>query len=107
MYFGGAVPGGSGPDSATIARELVAAEFPFPATRAVPALLLAGGRDRFSPAGAVERLAARCGGTFRCAEDAGHAMPWEPGWERRVADVHRWLVQALGESLLLPREEED
>jgi len=36
-----------------------------------------------------------------------HALPWEPGWERLVSVVHRWLVQTLAEALLLPPADED
>lgn len=106
-YFGVDVPGGTTPDSSTVARELAYGAIPLPACGAVPALVLAGAADPFAPAGDVERLALRVGATFRCVAGASHAMPWAPGWERRGAEIHRWLIQTLGEDLLLLRGEDD
>jgi pimeloyl-ACP methyl ester carboxylesterase len=106
-YFGGGAPGGIRSDSGRVARELASSAFRLPPTCALPALVLAGERDAFCPPDAVEHLARHYGATFRSVEGASHAMPWEPGWERRVSEIHRWLIQTLGEPLLLPRDEED
>jgi len=106
-YFGGGAPGGTAPDSSAAVHELCQPSFPLACDGAVPKLIIAGERDQFSVPRDVATLAARVGADCRCVAGATHAMPWEPGWERRVAEVHRWLIQMLGESLLLPREEED
>jgi pimeloyl-ACP methyl ester carboxylesterase len=76
-------------------------------TSTVPTLLLAGDRDRISPAASVRLLAERVGGSLQIVPDAGHAQPWDRGWEARVALVHRWLVRTLGEPLLALLEESD
>jgi hypothetical protein len=46
------------------------------------------------------------GTEFHVAPGAGHALPWEPGWERLVHTIHRWLVQTLGEPLLATLDED-
>jgi pimeloyl-ACP methyl ester carboxylesterase len=106
-YFGGAVPGGVLPDSALLARELASDSFRLPGAGPVPKLALAGGRDPFSPPHAVDRLAYQCGATSCRIEEASHAMPWEPGWEDRMSEIHRWLIQTLGEPLLALRGDEE
>ncbi|MFQ5667241.1 MAG: alpha/beta hydrolase [Candidatus Binatia bacterium] len=105
-YFGAAVPGGTTPDSGLVAQQLVSAEFELSASR-VPSLVLAGERDRFSLPEDVERLARRVGARFQSVEGGSHALPWEPGWQRRVSAIHRWLIQALGDPLLALRAEEE
>ena len=106
-YFAPVLPGGVTADSAIVVREASEGTFDLPASSGRPALLVAGERDTFCPPRVVEQLARRVGAQFQTAERAGHAMPWEPGWERLVATTHRWIVQALGESLLLLRDEEE
>jgi pimeloyl-ACP methyl ester carboxylesterase len=106
-YFGVDVPGGTTPDSSAVARELARGAITLPVCGAVPALVLAGSADRFAPAHDVKRLAMHVGASFRCIEEAGHALPWVPGWEQRGAEIHRWLIQTLGDGLLLLREEDD
>ena len=106
-YFGVNPPGGTTPDSSTVARELVYGTIAVPACGGVPTLVLAGATDPFAPASDVERLATQVGATFRCVDGASHAMLWEPRWEHRVAEIHRWLIRTLGDGLLLMREEDD
>jgi len=106
-YFGPGAPGGTTPDSGCVAGELMRNEIPAPAASGVPTLIIGGTRDVIAPPDAVRRLAQPVGATLRLADGASHAMPWEPGWEQRVSEVHRWVVQALGENLLLPPEDED
>jgi pimeloyl-ACP methyl ester carboxylesterase len=105
MAYLGAALAAAVPDSGRVAGELRRLE-PMAAPH-VPTLLVAGRRDVFSPPALVERFAQAIGASLRVAENAGHAMPWEPGWEQRVSEIHRWLVQTLGDSLLIEHEEED
>jgi pimeloyl-ACP methyl ester carboxylesterase len=95
------------PDSSTAARDACAGRVVLPPAARLPTLMIAGGGDPFSPPAAVEQLAQRMGADFRIVQAAGHAMPWDTGWERCVAEVHRWLVRTLGQPLLLEREGED
>lgn len=106
-YFAETAPGGTSVDSARVARELRADVSHLPARGGTPTLLVAGERDPFCPPQAVEGLARHVGAQCLTVERAGHAMPWERGWEQRVATIHRWLIQTLGEPLLLLREDED
>jgi pimeloyl-ACP methyl ester carboxylesterase len=106
-YFAGDVPGGAAVDSACVARELSDRGFTIAAGGERPALLVAGNGDAFCPPRDVERLARRLRAQFQTIERAGHAIPWAPGWERCVAATHRWLIQTLGEPLLLLGEDEE
>jgi pimeloyl-ACP methyl ester carboxylesterase len=107
-YFATAPPGGTTSEPAALARELRRDNFPLATIGVnVPALVLAAERDVFSMPSDVRRLAEHAGATFRLAERAGHAMPWEPGWERRVSEIHRWLIQTLGDPLLAMHEAEE
>jgi len=73
---------------------------------AVPTLLVGAEHDRFAPPEQLQRLAHQLGAEFALAPGAIHAIPWDRGWDRTVATVHRWLVQRLGEELLVPPEDE-
>ena len=106
-YFGADPPGGTTPESSAVARELARGEIALPPRTAVPTLIVAGTADPFAPARDVERLAAHVGAEVRRIEGGPHAMPWAPGWEQRVGEIHRWLIQTLGDDLLLMREEDD
>lgn len=106
-YFGVDAPGGTTPESSAVARELARGAIALPQCGEVPALVLAGAADRFAPARDVERLATQVGASFRCIAGASHALPWAPGWEHRGAEIHRWLIQTLGDGLLLLRAEDD
>ena len=106
-YFARGAPGGATAESARAARELREDAFNLPAHTGTPTLLVAGERDSFCPPHAVERLARQLGAQFQTAEHAGHALPWGAGWETRAATTHRWLIQTLGEPLLLLRDDEE
>ena len=107
QYFARGVPGGAVPDSARAARELCDSTFTLPSSGERPTVLVTGDCDPFCPPRDVERLAQRVGAQCHTAVRAGHAMPWEAGWEHRVAETHRWLIQTLGEPLLLMRGDEE
>ncbi|MBI1814921.1 MAG: alpha/beta fold hydrolase [Deltaproteobacteria bacterium] len=75
------------------------------APTATPTLVVAGSADAFVAQADVARLAQHVGAVLQMDPDAGHALHVERGWERRVGDVHRWIVQTLGDPLLALREE--
>lgn len=80
---------------------------PPPRSAAVPRLLLAGERDAcLAPAGAAA-LEERFGAEVRVYPGAGHDLAYGGAWQAVTADLHRWLVHSLGESLLLLRGDED
>ena len=103
--FGSGPPGGAAPDSGRALRDLTGDAFQLQKLD-VPTLMIAGEKDSLCPPRMAEKLGRCVGATVRTAADAGHAMPWEPGWEHRVSEIHRWLIQTLGEPLLLPQEED-
>jgi len=100
-------PGGTTSESARLIDELGRRDLRVRGRATVPTLLVAGQADTVSTPDLVERLATDTGATVFRAEGGGHALPWEPGWEKRVTLVHRWLVQQLGESLLATLEKAD
>jgi pimeloyl-ACP methyl ester carboxylesterase len=95
------------PDSSQVLRDLNLGPFEDLTACGVPTLLVSGGYDSVSPPAAVERLARAVGGAMHVIADGHHALPWEPGWQRCVSEIHRWLVQALGEPLLAMREDDE
>jgi len=99
-FFAGGPPGGMTPESPVIGSELGEAGFSVSPCSGVPTLVIAGEHDPFCPPSAVQQLARSLGAAFLTAEGATHSMPWGFGWEKRVADTHRWLIQSLGEPLL-------
>jgi pimeloyl-ACP methyl ester carboxylesterase len=105
-YFGKQVPGGVVAETAAMARAFGALARKPPSTGAAPVLLLGGARDKISVPDRVEAMATRLGAEY-ASVDAGHALPWDKGWEKRVGEVHRWLVKTLGEPLLMLRDEEE
>ncbi|MFI5394865.1 MAG: alpha/beta fold hydrolase [Candidatus Binatia bacterium] len=106
-YFAQGAPGGTRLDSGTVARELTQHDLGFSVDGRVPLLVVAGAADTICRPYDVERLATYAGATYRCLEGVGHALPWQAGWENCVKQIHRWLVQQLGESLLVLNEEEE
>jgi len=106
-YFGQRLPGGTTPESRRLARQLAADDLHLPPSPGLPKLLIVGEADAVCPPHDAERLASQVGADCCRLEGIGHALPWDTGWERRVVQIHRWLVQQLGESLLVPPEEEE
>jgi hypothetical protein len=51
-------------------------------------------------------MAQTLGADFKDYQGHGHWMMEEEGWEAIVNDIHRWLVQRLGEKLLLAETSE-
>lgn len=67
----------------------------------VPVLVVGGSQDRVVPVTALKRWADRLGADFQHYPEHGHWILQEEGSERVVRDIHRWLVQRLGEAILL------
>ena len=65
-----------------------------------PSLVLAGSQDQLIPSASSRALAAWLGADFREYPDQGHWMIEAKG-ESIVRDIHRWLVQTLGDDVLL------
>ena len=106
-FFGPRTPAGATVESGTVLRQLSRDDLRFPAVPAVPTLIMAAQADLVSPVEAVERLATYAGATLRQVPEVGHGLPWEDGWEQRVGEIHRWLIQQLGEDLLAITEEDE
>jgi pimeloyl-ACP methyl ester carboxylesterase len=66
----------------------------------IPTLVVAGERDPLLAPPAAAALAAALSAEFVEIAGAAHWPILAPGWQRTVAEVHRWLVRRLGEGLL-------
>ena len=105
-YFGTTPPQPLVPESAALRRDLCASALSFPLGTAAPVLVVSGDADPVTPLDAVAGLAQKIGAELRQIAKGGHALPWEVGWQERVTEIHRWLILALGDPLLIPEEEE-
>jgi pimeloyl-ACP methyl ester carboxylesterase len=72
-----------------------------PAATARPGLLVLATDDPILPPQAAERLARTLGWSLDLQGTAGHFPMRAPGWDLVADRVHRWLVRAIGEDLLL------
>jgi predicted alpha/beta hydrolase family esterase len=68
--------------------------------RMPPALVLHGARDPFLSSDEARGFATDLGADFVELEGLGHWVPAAPVWQRAGDQVHRWLVQRLGETNL-------
>jgi pimeloyl-ACP methyl ester carboxylesterase len=66
-----------------------------------PVLVLAGNKDRITPSAVVAEVAKKIGADFVEYPDHGHWLIGEGKGEAIVRDIHRWLIQKLGEQILL------
>jgi pimeloyl-ACP methyl ester carboxylesterase len=90
-----------GDEPTGLLRELLGDDVRVPALDGTrPGLIVVGDRDPVTAVPAARAFAGAVGAELRVEGGAGHALPVEPGWERRVSDVHRWIVQQLGRPLL-------
>jgi acetyl esterase/lipase len=69
-------------------------------TRMPPALLLHGARDPFLSSDEARIFASDLGADLVELEGLGHWLPAAAVWQRAGDQVHRWLVQRLGETNL-------
>ena len=65
-----------------------------------PTLVLGGHDDRITPAATSKRLAEWLGADFKEYPGQGHWLIERDG-ERIVRDIHRWIIQKLGETILI------
>jgi len=70
------------------------------ASRMPPALLLHGARDPFLSSDEARRFARDLGADLIEVEGVGHWLPAAAVWQRAGDQVHRWLVQRLGDTNL-------
>lgn len=106
-HFGQTPPCPAVAEPITVVRDLCDPQRRLALGPAVPGLVIAGDADAVTPGEASERLAHAAAAELRRIPGGGHALPWEAGWEERGSEIHRWLVQTLGEPLLALRPEEE
>ncbi|MDQ7785558.1 MAG: alpha/beta hydrolase, partial [Desulfomonilaceae bacterium] len=66
---------------------------------AVPVLVVAGSRDRITPATVCRKVAQRYPGfsTYKEYPDHAHWVVGEPGWSEIARDIEHWLKASLHE----------
>jgi len=74
---------------------------PEPGRIRCPVLVVAGGEDAVVPAAATRELAQRLGAELKEYPHHGHWMMGGEAGEETVRDIHRWIIQRLGETVLL------
>ena len=96
------------PDSGSLVRTLTRESVSAP-TRAptCPGLVLQAGNDKLSSKAACRWLARHLRAQEHVYPDHGHWLYNGPIGAKLAADVHRWLIQTLGQPLLIPPEDED
>jgi pimeloyl-ACP methyl ester carboxylesterase len=96
------------PDSGTVVRTLTREQLPFPLDKvSCPVLVVSGSADRMSPPMTSRWLADRLRAEHREYPGQGHWLLAGEQWTKLTGDLHRWLILTLGESLLVPPEEEE
>ena len=66
-----------------------------------PVLVVGGSEDRVVPAASLREVAQSLQADLKEYPDHGHWVMGEAGGDVIVRDIHRWLVQKLGEGILL------
>jgi pimeloyl-ACP methyl ester carboxylesterase len=89
------------PESSALVREFLAPRIGFESqSLSCPLLVLGGSQDKLTPATNSSRLARSLGGEFKEYSGQGHWLIEHDG-ENIVRDIHRWIIQRLGEKILL------
>ena len=89
------------PESSALVREFLAPRIGLePGRLSDPLLVLGGTHDKLTPAATSSRIAQWLGGEFREYPAQGHWLIEYDG-ESIVRDIHRWIIQRLGEKILL------
>src|SRR5262245_20459147 len=89
------------PDSGALVREFLAPRVSLETgPSSCPILALSGSADEIMPAVTTKRMADWLGGDFREYPGRGHWLIEQDG-ENIVRDIHRWIIQKLGEKILL------
>ncbi len=95
------------PDSGAVARTLTRGQVLLSDTQPrCPILIVRGSEDRMSSPAVVQYLTSRFRADCREYPHRGYWLTVSDLAERLVADVHRWLIQSLGEPLLIPQEDD-
>lgn len=90
------------PESARLARLFFRRSVRIESRRiACPVLVIGGIADRVVGVAAQRAWAQRLGADFQAYPEHGHSIMQEEQSERVVSDIHRWLIQRLGERILL------
>ena len=96
-----ALPHQTVPESSALVREFLRPRVNLePGPLGYPTLVLGGSDDRITPAVTTKRVAAFLGAEFREYAGQGHWLIERDG-ENIVRDIHRWIIQKLGEKILL------
>jgi pimeloyl-ACP methyl ester carboxylesterase len=66
-----------------------------------PVLVIGGCKDRVVDTAALREMAQKLGADLKEYPNRGHWMMGEQGGEEIVRDIHRWVIQKLGEEILL------
>ncbi len=66
-----------------------------------PVLVMGGSEDPVAPVSGLRDLGQSLGGDLQVYPAHGHWMLGESGGEAIVRDIHRWVVQKLGDKILL------
>jgi pimeloyl-ACP methyl ester carboxylesterase len=89
------------PESSALVREFLMPRASLDAgPLSCPILTLGGSDDNITPAPTTNRVARWLGGEFREYPRQGHWLIEQDG-ENIVRDIHRWIIQKLGEKILL------
>src|SRR5262245_641666 len=89
------------PESSALVREFLVPRVNLePTPLSWPILALGGSADNITPAVNTKRMTEWLGGEFREYPGQGHWLIEHDG-ENIVRDIHRWIIQKLGEKILL------
>jgi pimeloyl-ACP methyl ester carboxylesterase len=89
------------PESSELVREFLLPRICFDTgSLSCPALVLGGSDDHITPVATTNRMATWLGGEFKEYTRQGHWLIEDDG-ETIVRDIHRWIIQKLGEKILL------
>jgi pimeloyl-ACP methyl ester carboxylesterase len=67
-----------------------------------PVLVIGGNQDQLVSSTALHELASALGAQLLEYPNHGHWMMGEADGQKIVRDIHRWVIQKLGEKILLP-----
>lgn len=104
-YLGSSVAGGVVAEAPGVIRSLPGELVAVLPTRR-PVLVAVGRDDMVTPRQALAQIELPATVEVRSV-DGGHALPWSSRAEILASEIHRWLVQQLGERLLLLHEDDD
>jgi pimeloyl-ACP methyl ester carboxylesterase len=90
------------PDSTHLVKEFFGRQVnvDFDAIRC-PVLVVAASEDQVVPVTSLREMAQKLGTDFREYSGHGHWIIGEEGGQAIVRDIHRWIVQKLGDEILL------